>query len=244
MAISSTAFLSCHSLDPQLHNPHNNFSYNPQLITQQAPIFNQKRINHFVHIPRYNSPFIPQSNSQSSSSSSFPSTSSPTLQSSYQRGRFLTNDEIEKLQFLENFRYFQELKSGLLYIRLMQHEEIDMTVSLLAESFAESMLMPSGYTRLLEFLVKQYLIERRALMPHSATLLGFFKEDEEEDLQLAGTVEVSFNKRGANSSPPSPAPPKNSPYICNMTVKEPLRRLSSKFPIFCYFAFVHYHQCL
>lgn len=110
---------------------------------------------------------------------------------------------------------------------------MDDTVALLAESFAESMVWPSGYLSLLRFLVKQYLIERRALMPHTATLIGFYRgkenerlehEEEEEEEELAGTVEVCFDKRGANASPPTPTPPKNSPYICNMSVDKPLRR--------------------
>ncbi|KAJ7953666.1 Acyl-CoA N-acyltransferases (NAT) superfamily protein [Quillaja saponaria] len=105
---------------------------------------------------------------------------------------------------------------------------MDITVGLLAESFAESMLLPSGYVSVLRFLVKQYLIERRTLMPHTAMLIGFYREtkeggDEEEE-QLAGTVEVCFDKRGANASPPTPTSPKDSPYICNMAVKKPLRR--------------------
>lgn len=228
MAMASTAFLSFHSVESQRFH-HRNISQNPH----QVPIFVHKRMCHLIYTLRCTnlSSIIPQSNSESSSSSSYPSASlsSSTLRNSLQTGRFLTNDELEKLQFLEDYRYFQELKSGFLYIRLMQQVEMDMAVGLLAESFAESMSLPSGYVRLLEFLVKQYLIERRGLMPHSATLLGFYKEDEEEDLQLAGTVEVSFNKRGANASPPSPAPPKNSPYICNMAVKEPLRRYLSNY---------------
>lgn len=64
-------------------------------------------------------------------------------------------------------------------------------------------------------------------MPHTATLIGFYKRkdaDEEEAEQLAGTVEVCFDKRGANASPPTPTPPKDSPYICNMTVQKELRR--------------------
>lgn len=109
---------------------------------------------------------------------------------------------------------------------------MDITVALLAESFAESMVLPSAYNSFLRFLVKQYLIERRAVMPHAITLVGFFRErkeetgeeEEEEEEKLAGTVEVSFDKRGANASPPTPTPPKNSPYICNMTVKKHLRR--------------------
>ena len=111
-------------------------------------------------------------------------------------------------------------------VRVMRPDEIDITADLLAESFAKSLLLPLGYVKLLAYLVKQYLIERRALMPHTATLVGFYKgvDGEEEEEQLAGTVEVSFNKRGANASPPTPTPPKDSPYICNMTVREPLRR--------------------
>lgn len=102
---------------------------------------------------------------------------------------------------------------------------MDATVWLLSESFAESMLMPKGYVKFLAYLVKQYMIERRAVMPHTATLLGFYKENgEDADLQLAGTVEVCFDKRGANANPPTPTPPKNSPYICNMTVDKQLRR--------------------
>lgn len=110
---------------------------------------------------------------------------------------------------------------------------MDITVKLLAESFAESMLLPVGYVSLLRFLVKQYLVERRAAMPHAVTLVGFYRrkqdvngdeKEEEEKEEMAGTVEVCFDKRGANASPPTPTPPKNSPYICNMTVKEPLRR--------------------
>lgn len=106
---------------------------------------------------------------------------------------------------------------------------MDETVKLLAESFADSMLLPAGYLALLRFLVKQYLIERRSVMPHAVTLIGFYRgragdEEEAEEEVLAGTVEVSFDKRGFSASPPTPTPPGNSPYICNMTVKEQLRR--------------------
>lgn len=99
-----------------------------------------------------------------------------------------------------------------------------MVVALLSESFGESMLLPNGYVTLLGFLVKQYLIERRGLLPHTATLVGFYRESEGENLELAGTLEVCFDRRGANASIPSPTPPKDSPYICNMTVTKPLRR--------------------
>lgn len=112
-----------------------------------------------------------------------------------------------------------------MWVRVMRDDELDMIVGLLAESFVESMVMPKGYVNLLGMLVKQYLVERRSLMPHTATLIGFYKgNDDDGEGELGGTVEISFNKKGANASPPSPTPPKDSPYICNMTVKKSLRR--------------------
>nr|XP_017219073.1 PREDICTED: uncharacterized protein LOC108196338 isoform X2 [Daucus carota subsp. sativus] len=151
--------------------------------------------------------------------------SSPTLLTPLQTGTFLSNQDVEKLQSLQDFSYFQELESGSMWVRVMRDDELDMTVGLLAESFVESMVMPKGYVKLLGILVKQYLVERRSLMPHTATLLGFYKgKDDEGEGELAGTVEISFNKKGANASPPSPTPPRDSPYICNMTVKKSLRR--------------------
>ncbi|PWZ19202.1 hypothetical protein Zm00014a_007938 [Zea mays] len=41
---------------------------------------------------------------------------------------------------------------------------------------------------------------------------------------MACTAEVSFDVVGAPGAPPMPTPPLNFPYICNMTVKTPLRR--------------------
>ncbi len=87
-------------------------------------------------------------------------------------------------------------------------------------------------------------------MPHAATLIGFYKEkqngilepeqeEEEEEEELAGTVEVCFDKRGANASPPTPISPKNSPYICNMTVKNTLRRCVFGFWIITIWAFLY-----
>lgn len=105
---------------------------------------------------------------------------------------------------------------------------MDITVGLLAEPVAESMLLPSSFVPALKYLLKQYLVERITQMPHMATLIGFYRETteggKEEQVQLAGTVEVFFDKWGAHASPPSPTPPKGSPYICNMAVKKSLRR--------------------
>lgn len=113
-------------------------------------------------------------------------------------------------------------------VRVMRDDEIDLTVGLLSESFAESMMMmPKGlmYVNLLGILVKNYLCDRRFLMPHTATLIGFYKgDDDDSEVELAGTVEISFNKMGANDTPPTPSPPKDSPYICNMAVQKSLRR--------------------
>ncbi|OIT06549.1 PREDICTED: uncharacterized protein LOC109212090 [Nicotiana attenuata] len=217
----ATAISLAFSLDPQSHhNYHHHFHHNTNFSSHKASIFTQKDPFPFLISSNSRTPnlIIPLSTSQSSSSSS-------SIETPLQTGKFLTNQELEKLEFLEKYRYFQELGSGVLWVRVMREEEMDVTVWLLAESFAESMLMPKGYVKFLAYLVKQYMIERRAMMPHTATLLGFYKENgEDSDLQLAGTVEVCFDKRGANANPPTPTPPKNSPYICNMTVEKLLRR--------------------
>ncbi|XP_068308917.1 GCN5-related N-acetyltransferase 5, chloroplastic-like [Pyrus communis] len=113
---------------------------------------------------------------------------------------------------------------------------------LLAESFAESILLPSRFVSVLGYLVKQYLFERMELLPNTATLISFYRKrkeegkEEEERLEeveeedevelLAGTVEVCFNKKGAVASPPTPTPPKNSPYISKMAGKKSLWRRS------------------
>ncbi|CAK7326944.1 unnamed protein product [Dovyalis caffra] len=192
----------------------------------------------------FNSRFCFSSNCSSSPSSSPSSTTTTNtetpsasstysyLEDSFKTGRFLSNEEIEKLKALQDFTYYQQLETGSILVRVMKPEEMDITVKLLAESFAESMLLPVSYLSLLRYFVKQYLIERRAAMPHAVTLIGFYKGEremnsgeEEEDLEeLAGTVEVCFDKRGANASPPTPTPPKNAPYICNMAVKQSHRR--------------------
>lgn len=105
----------------------------------------------------------------------------------------------------------------------MEDGEVDPTVQLLAESFAESMGMPPHYVQLLDFLVRQYVESRRFLVPHAAMLVGFYSKDDEEP-ELVGTVEVSFDGRGSNAALPTPLPPRDCPYICNMAVKKKFRR--------------------
>ncbi|XP_022726181.1 uncharacterized protein LOC111282383 [Durio zibethinus] len=163
--------------------------------------------------------------SSSSTNSVTPAQYYSFLDDPFRGSRFLTNEELENVKTLESFVYFQELESGSLWVRVMRNEEMDLTVGLLAFSFAELMFMSLGYEALLRFFVKQYLIERRAVMPHAVTLVGFYREKGGlRGEELAGTVEVCFDKRGANASPPTPTPPKNSPYVCNMTVTKHLRR--------------------
>ncbi|KAJ6689441.1 hypothetical protein OIU85_005807 [Salix viminalis] len=182
--------------------------------------------------PPPSSTTITTTTTTTSTETSSASTTYSYLEDSYKTGRFLSNEEIEKLNALQDFRYHQQLETGSMCVRLMRLEEMDITVKLLAESFVESMVLPVGYVSLLRYLVKQYLIERRAAMPHAVTLIGFYKAKQEMDAgeemedveELAGTVEVCFDKRGANTSPPTPTSPKNAPYICNMAVKGSLRR--------------------
>lgn len=114
---------------------------------------------------------------------------------------------------------------------------MDDTVGLIAESFAEStIVLPSSvYASVLRFVHKEYLTKRMNAMPQMATLLGFYREDEEgggddeHQVQLAGAVEVYFDNHGAMASLPTPTPPIDSPYICNMAVKTSLRRYTSYF---------------
>ncbi|CAI0386090.1 unnamed protein product [Linum tenue] len=203
--------------------------------------------HHFLLSHRSRFRLSPQSSCSSASSSESPlclagESTSSSASAAYSRledwlktgnYNFLSNEELLKLQSLQDFRYRRELRTGSLCIRVMRPDETDVTVKLLSESFVESMMLPDWYLPLISYLVKQYLMERRAAIPHAVTLLGFVKwkdggsggegEDDEEG-ELAGTVEICFHKRGANDSPPTPTAPKDSPYICNMTVNKPLRR--------------------
>ncbi|XP_020083568.1 uncharacterized protein LOC109706952 [Ananas comosus] len=140
-------------------------------------------------------------------------------------GCFLDLDAPERLRVLEEFRYEHEFEHGSLLIRAMNESELDAAVELLAESFSESMWAPPRYTQLLAFLVKQYVVERRRLVPHAVVLVGLYTSKKgAEEAELACTAEVSFDAVGAIAAPPTPPPPPDCPYICNMTVKKSLRR--------------------
>ena len=105
----------------------------------------------------------------------------------------------------------------------MKDDELSPTAKLLAESFADSVLIPGRYVRFLEFMVGQYLEQKRAQLPYAATLVGFYCNGG-DGVHLAATAEVTFDARGSNVSSPSPPPPRDAPYICNMTVVQSLRR--------------------
>ncbi|XP_029127505.1 uncharacterized protein LOC109801564 [Cajanus cajan] len=137
-------------------------------------------------------------------------------------GRFLSDDERRRLHALESFLYCRDLSSGSLSVRVMRPHQIHLAVRLLADSFADSLLLPAAYATFLGYLISRYLTHRATLMPHAATLLAFFTAHDQ--ILFAGTVELSFDKAGANASVPAPAPPADAPYISNMAVDKSLRR--------------------
>ncbi|CAI0379653.1 unnamed protein product [Linum tenue] len=208
-------------LSPLTHNPH--------FLSSQRSRFRLSPKSSCTSASSQSPPSVSDEPTSSSASAAYSSLEDWLKTGNY---NFLSNEELLKLQSLQDFRYRRELGIGSLCIRVMRPDETDVTVKLLSESFVESMKLPDWYLPLVSYLVKQYLFERRAAIPHAVTLLGFVKwkdgggggEEEEDEGELAGTVEICFNKRGANDSPPTPTPPKDSPYICNMTVNKPLRR--------------------
>ncbi|RZC61728.1 hypothetical protein C5167_023474 [Papaver somniferum] len=215
-ATISCSFSLYSSLDTQKHK---SFCYtNTHLFKSHHKL--SKSSNPYLLLHKFNrhySTFHICSSSQSPSESFF---DDPPPKSSI----FLTTPELDKFQILKNYGYVHEFEHGSLFVKVMEEDEMDITIGLLAESFAESMMLPLRYVNVLGFLIKQYMIERRGLMPNTAFLVGFYRGKDGEEEELAGTVEVSFNKKGSNTNPPSPTPPKDSPYICNMTVKKQLRR--------------------
>ncbi|WVZ12988.1 hypothetical protein V8G54_017518 [Vigna mungo] len=207
MAVPSSLFSLSFPFDPQIQIQIQNLSFSLSLPSHFSLFTSTK--------PRFSAFKL-----SSSHSSSSPLTTG-----------FLTDDDLRRLNSLESFLYRRDLPSGSLSVRLMRPHETRSTVLLLAHSFAESLLIPAAYVNLLAFLINQYLLQRLTLLPNTATLVAFYTQTpspptaaEDDGAPLAGTVEICFNRRGANASVPSPTPPRDSPYICNMAVQKSLRR--------------------
>ncbi|XP_038984051.1 uncharacterized protein LOC120111319 [Phoenix dactylifera] len=133
-------------------------------------------------------------------------------------------DGLDRRQILEKFRYTSQIGHGWLEIRHMKDEDLDAVALLLAESFNRDKQSPGGNISMFAFVVKQYMIERRSVIPHAAVLVGFYKEKDGEEAQLACTAEISFDALGAHPAVGTPRPPKECPYIGNVSVTKTLRR--------------------
>ncbi|KAJ4765327.1 Acyl-CoA N-acyltransferases (NAT) superfamily protein [Rhynchospora pubera] len=153
-------------------------------------------------------------------------------QQTQQTQTFLSPSSLSKLQTLSSFsrthHFPDNHKSATLLIRPMLDPEIDAVSDLLSQSFIQTLFLPPNYVKLLAFLVKNYLLGRRALLPHATVLVGIYysadTDAQDQHAQLACTAEISFDERGANAASSTPFPPPDCPYICNMTVKDSLRR--------------------
>lgn len=161
-------------------------------------------------------------------------------------GVFLSPSALTQLDELAAFRYEHTFPHGHLTVRALGRGSADDAVAealvrLLATSFSETVRWAPAqrYAQLLTFVIRRYLYERRGLAPHAAVLVGFYRpadvaeegrsEDEDEfegedEGEMACTAEVSFDAVGAPGAPPTPTPPLEFPYMCNMTVKTSLRR--------------------
>uniref|UniRef100_A0A0D9W5Y4 N-acetyltransferase domain-containing protein n=1 Tax=Leersia perrieri TaxID=77586 RepID=A0A0D9W5Y4_9ORYZ len=165
-------------------------------------------------------------------------------------GVFLSPRALSQREELAAFRYAHTFPHGRLTVRALTppgaddaEAEADALVRLLASSFAENVRWAPAqrYEQLLAFVIRRYLYERRGLAPHAAVLVGYYRpstaatgdgeeevgegeEEEDDDGEMACTAEVSLDAMGAPGAPPTPTPPLEFPYICNMTVKTSLRR--------------------
>lgn len=154
-------------------------------------------------------------------------------------GVFLSPAALSQLDALAAFRYAHSFPHGHLTVRALtpaDDAEADALVRLLAASFSEDVRWAPAqrYAQLLAFVIRRYLHERRGLAPHAAVLVGFYKpaateegeegDDDEGEGEMACTAEVSLDAVGAPGAPPTPTPPLDFPYICNMTVKTSFRR--------------------
>ncbi|CAL5031586.1 unnamed protein product [Urochloa decumbens] len=178
-----------------------------------------------------------------------PAAATPSPGGSPGPGVFLSPRALSQLDELAAFRYEHAFPHGLLTVRALSRGPEDDAVAealvrLLASSFSETVRWAPAqrYAQLLTFVIRRYLHDRRGLAPHAAVLVGFYRpadaagaaadegdedgegEGGEDEGEMACTAEVSFNAVGAPGAPPTPTPPLDFPYICNMTVKTALRR--------------------
>ncbi|GJN26948.1 hypothetical protein PR202_gb14917 [Eleusine coracana subsp. coracana] len=175
------------------------------------------------------------------------SSPSPSPAGSGGGGVFLSPSALAQLDELAAFRYEHAFPHGHLTVRALGRGPNDDAVAealvrLLTTSFSETVRWAPAqrYAQLLTFVIRRYLYERRGLAPHAAVLVGFYRpadgdgaateegvgedEDGEDEGEMACTAEVSFDEMGAPGAPPTPTPPLEFPYMCNMTVKTSLRR--------------------
>uniref|UniRef100_A0A804QQ50 N-acetyltransferase domain-containing protein n=1 Tax=Zea mays TaxID=4577 RepID=A0A804QQ50_MAIZE len=158
-------------------------------------------------------------------------------------GVFLSPRALSQLDELAAFRYEHAFPHGLLTVCALSRGPDD---DAMAEALVRLLLLrdralgpAQRYAQLLTFVIRRYLHDRRGLAPHAAVLMGFYrptdvgagnanaapeydKGEGGDEGEMACTAEVSFDAVGAPGAPPTP--PLNFPYICNMTVKTPLRR--------------------
>jgi hypothetical protein len=156
-------------------------------------------------------------------------------------GVFLPPSALARLDELEAFRYEHTFPHGQLTVRSLgrgpdNDAVAEALVRLLASSFSETVRWAPAqrYAQLLTFVIRRYLYERRGIAPHAAVLVGFYRPDDateeegggegEDEGEMACTAEVSFDATGAPGAPPTPTPPLEFPYMCNMTVKRSMRR--------------------
>jgi len=180
-----------------------------------------------------------------------PPAAAPTPGGSPGPGVFLSPRALSQLDELAAFRYEHAFPHGLLTVRALTRGPEDDAVAealvrLLASSFSETVRWAPAqrYAQLLTFVIRRYLHERRGLAPHAAVLVGFYRPADagaadatgddgdvssddgggKDEGEMACTAEVSFDAVGAPGAPPTPTPPLDFPYICNMTVKTAFRR--------------------
>ncbi|KAK1296750.1 hypothetical protein QJS10_CPB15g01828 [Acorus calamus] len=128
---------------------------------------------------------------------------------------------------IKDFKYTHRFDHGSLTIRVAaDRQEYEQSNNLLFKAFEE---MTSRRAR-----VKQKLIRLRAAVsgmpyrPKSVRLVGFYKPARAADgpEAIVGTVEVWFD---VVESFVTPGVPKGASYVCNLTVKEDMRRKCSVF---------------